>query len=128
MDKQSIWLILILSCLITWLTADYFDHRRAFKQRGVVEVRVVGVSCGGTRGSKITVMKSGDSGSLEVTRRVCDSMAVGQQITVLQSTLTGKFYWNSQPSKRLFWFYPMAAVMIGYVVYWSKQRGRKTLK
>lgn len=122
MNKQTIWLIVIFGGLLTWLTVEYIDHLRTFEKQNLVNVRVSNVRCGGTRGSNITVTMNNEEASLEVTRTVCKSLKVGQQIKVLQSTSTGKFYWNDEPLKRFFWFYPVAALMIAYIIYWNKKK------
>ena len=67
MNKQTIWPIVIFGGLLTWLTVEYFDHLRTFEQQNLVNVRVSNVSCGGTRGSNITVTVNNKEGSLEVT-------------------------------------------------------------
>lgn len=122
MNKQTIGLIVIFGSLLTWLTFDYFDHLRAFERQNIVNVQVSNVSCGGTRGSNITVTMNNEEGSLEVRRAICKGLKVGQQIEVLQSKLTGKFYWNDEPLERFFWCYPFVALMIAYMIYWNKKK------
>lgn len=124
MNKQTIWLIVIFGGLLAWLTVEYFDHLRTFEQQNLVKVQVSNVSCGGTRGSNITVTINNEEGSLEVTRRVCKSLSIGEQIVVLQSTSTDNYYWNEEPSKRFFWLYPVAALFIAYMIYSNRKKGK----
>lgn len=122
MNKQTIWLIVIFGCLLAWLTFEYLEHLRTYEQQNIVDVTVTNVSCGATRGSKLTVVKNKEKGSLEVTRIVCDSLTAEQQIKVLQSTSTGNFYWNDEPVKRFFWFYPIFTIMVVYMIHWNKRK------
>lgn len=126
MNKQTIWIIIIFGGLLAWLTLDYFDHLSTYQQQNIVSAKVTTVSCGGTRGSKITVYSNGEEGTLEVTRQVCITLSDGQLISLLQSKSTGKFYWNSQPLKRIFWLYPVVFLMVAYMLFKGRRAKKKS--
>jgi len=114
--KQVIWVLIIFGGLLAWITLEYLDHLQAFKHQNLIEVEVVATYCKATGGSSITV-KSNHNRTFEVTRKVCKNLALGQRITVLRSTITGKLYWDKKPTSRILWLLPIFIVIITFIIY-----------
>lgn len=123
MNKQTIWVILLFGSPLAWIVIDYFDHLRAFEQQDTAKVEVISINCGSSRANKVQVRnRKGEEGTFEVTDKVCSTLNVGLQIIVLESKSNGKFYWNEEPLKRVFFLFIPFFSMILYMEYWYRRK------
>lgn len=106
--------VVTLLTILYFTSADYFYHRKAFKNKQILNVRILKKECKRKGANYIDIEYKGIKQFVEVLDGTCEELNVGQKINVLYSSLNNKYYWNKQPTTRIFYLYP---VIIGLIIY-----------
>lgn len=113
---------LLLTFVLFMVSKEYFDHLKAYSEHSIVHATVIKKHCKRKGSSNIDIKYKGQTYFVEVLGGSCSNIKVGQTIDVLVSPWSGKVYWNTKPTGRVFFLYPFIITLIVFALYWDRKR------
>lgn len=108
---------LLFIAILFFISRDYYYKKVAFDSKMTVKALLIEVNCSKLKAErKVLIEYEGKRGYLTPVGNWCTELTVGQNITVLYSPSTDRFYWNREPNKRPFYLFPFAIAFIVYLI------------